>query len=279
MKTSEDCYKCLQRLVYQAAELASEDVHIRQKAVSEGLTVLEENFSRDEVTIVVASKIHKVIREVTQNPDPYWKMKEKEIAIAREWYREIGSEYGNDFRSCLKLAALGNAIDFFRPLNAIKEDMRNAVNFVIDDSKQFEAKLKQADKVLYLADNAGEVFFDLRLIRQMSQLGQVIYVVKASPVQDDVTPEDIRRAGLEAEFGKVITTGTATPGIDFSVASTQFKHEFESADLIFAKGMGYYESLSELPARGRVFHCLMAKCEPVADSLRVPLNSYVAMLR
>lgn len=104
-------------------------------------------------------------------------------------------------------------------------------------------------------------------------------MVKASPVQDDVTPEDIRQAGLEAEFGKVITTGTATPGIDFSVASAQFKHEFESADLIFAKGMGYYESLSELPARGRVFHCLMAKCEPVADSLRVPLNSYVAMLR
>jgi len=77
----------------------------------------------------------------------------------------------------------------------------------------------------------------------------------------------------------VITTGTATPGIIFSQASDEFKREFQSADLIFAKGMGYYESLSELPAQGKVFYCLMAKCQPVADSLKVPLNSYVALLR
>ena len=104
-------------------------------------------------------------------------------------------------------------------------------------------------------------------------------MVKASPIQDDVTTQDIGQAGLEDQVGKLITTGTATPGIDFSLASSQFKHEFEAADLIFAKGMGYYESLSELPTKGKVFYCLMAKCKPVADSIGVPLNSYVAMLR
>jgi uncharacterized protein with ATP-grasp and redox domains len=113
----------------------------------------------------------------------------------------------------------------------------------------------------------------------MRRWASVAYVVKALPVQDDVTLEDIRRAGLEAEFGEIITTGTATPGIDFSLASEEFKREFGSADLIFAKGMGYYESLSELPAEDRVFYCLRAKCQPVADSLKVPLNSYVAILR
>jgi uncharacterized protein with ATP-grasp and redox domains len=43
--------------------------------------------------------------------------------------------------------------------------------------------------------------------------------------------------------------------------------------------MGYWETLSELPARGKVFHLLKAKCGPVARSLGVPLNSYVALLR
>ena len=113
----------------------------------------------------------------------------------------------------------------------------------------------------------------------MRQWASVAYVVKGSPVQDDVTLEDVRLAGLEAELGEIMTTGTATPGIDFSLASAKFKREFHAADLIFAKGMGYYESLSELPAEGRVFYCLRAKCQPVADSLGVPLNSYVAMLR
>lgn len=278
MKASKDCYECLQRLAYQAAELATNDEQIKAGAIEESLKLLRDNFSYDKVSIVIATKIHDVIKEVTQNPDPYREMKDKEIAVARELSNEIRLECENDFRDCLKLAALGNTIDFFRPLDVIKKDIRGRVDFAVDDSKQFEAKLKDASKVLYLADNAGEVFFDLPLVRWMRQLAPVVYVIKASPVQDDITLEDVRRAGLEAELGEIITTGTATPGIDFSVASAQFKHEFAIADLVFAKGMGYYESLSELPAEGRIFYCLMAKCQPVADSLKVPVNSYVAML-
>ena len=275
----KDCYTCLQGLVYQAAGLATEDEQVRLRAINEGLKVLDENFSLNEVSIVVATKLHRVIKEITQNPDPYREMKDREIAVARELCHQIGSECENNFTGCLRLAALGNAIDFFRPPDAVREDMKRPVNFVIDDSSQLEGRLKQVSKVLYLADNAGEVFFDLPLIRWMRRFTNVIYVVKALAVQDDITLEDISKAGLERESGKVITTGTATPGIDFSLASSQFKREFEAADLIFTKGMGYYESLSELPARGRVFYCLMAKCEPVADSLTVPVNSYVAMLR
>ena len=279
MKAAKDCYPCLQRLVYQAAGLATEDEQLKLRAVNEGLKVLEENFSLSEVSIVVATKLHKVIKEITRNPDPYRGMKDKEIAIAGELYHQVSSNYGNTFIDCLKLAALGNAIDFFRSLDAIREDMKRPVNFVIDDSKQLEVKLKQASKVLYLGDNAGEVFFDVPLIRWMRQFTKVTYVVKALPVQNDVTLDDIKKAGLEREFSEVITTGTATPGIDFSLASPQFKREFEAADFIFAKGMGYYETLSELPAMGRVFYCLMVKCKPVADSLAVPVYSYVAMLR
>jgi len=43
--------------------------------------------------------------------------------------------------------------------------------------------------------------------------------------------------------------------------------------------MGHYEALSELPPEGRFFYCLKAKCKPVASSLGVPINSYVAMLQ
>ena len=183
------------------------------------------------------------------------------------------------FYDLVRLAALGNTLDFFRPLDAIKADMRQKISFVIDDTADFEAKIRNAQKILYLADNAGEMFFDLPLYKWIRQFSYIIYVVKAAPVQNDITMEEIYRAGLNTEFESIMTTGTATPGIDFSLASTEFKQEFESADLIFAKGMGYYESLSELPDQGKFFHCLVAKCQPVADSIGVPLNSYVAMLR
>jgi len=279
MKASKDCRECLQRLASQAAELATNDEQTKARAIGESLKMLEKEFSCDKMSIVIATKIHDVIKEISQNPDPYREMKDKEIEVARGLFSEIRLEYGDDFGDCLRLAVLGNAIDFFRPLDVSRNDMRGRVDFAINDSEQFQAKVKGGGDVLYLADNAGEVFFDLPIIRWMRRLARVIYVVKAAPVQDDVTVEDVRRAGLEAELGEIITTGTATPGIDFSSASAQFKREFDTADLVFAKGMGYYESLSELPAEGRVFYCLKAKCQPVADSLGVPLNSYVAMLR
>jgi uncharacterized protein with ATP-grasp and redox domains len=279
MKLMPDCYECLRRLIYQAAELATGNASLKQSATKEAMKILDNEFSYSQLSIVIATKIHKIVREVTHNPDPYRAMKEREMILGRELYPELRSRYKDDLRGCLKLAAAANVIDFFREPNSIKEDIREPVGFAVDDSEQFEAKLKDAGKVLYLADNAGELYFDLPLVKWMKQFSQVIYAVKSSPVQDDLTLEDVRKSGLEGEFGKVISTGIASPGIVFSLASAQFKQEFESADLIFAKGMGHYEALSELPTEGRFFYCLKAKCKPVASSLGVPVNSYVAMLQ
>jgi uncharacterized protein with ATP-grasp and redox domains len=294
MKLAPGCYECLRRLIYQAAELATNDVSLKQRAINEAMKILDDEFSCSQLSIVIATKIHKVVREVTHNPDPYRAMKEREMTLARELYPELSlpaeaasrrrgrkrnNLYKDELRGCLKLATAANAIDFFRETDPIKDDIREPVSFAVDDSEQFEAKLKDAGKVLYLADNAGELYFDLPLVKWINQFAQVIYVVKPSPVQDDLTLEDVRRSGLEGEFGKVISTGIASPGIVFSLASARFKREFESADLIFAKGMGHYEALSELSLEGRFFYCLKAKCQPVADSLGVPINSYVAMLQ
>jgi uncharacterized protein with ATP-grasp and redox domains len=279
MKLAPGCYECLRGLIYQAAELATDNATLKQRATEEAMKILDNEFSYSQLSIVIATKIHEVVREVTHNPDPYNAMKEREMTLARELYPELKSQYKDDLRGCLKLAAAANAIDFFREPGSIKDNIRGPVRFAVDDSEQIEAKLKDAGKVLYLADNAGELYFDLPLVKWMKQFARVIYVVKPSPVQDDLTLEDVKRSGLEGEFGEVISTGIASPGIVFSLASAQFKQEFESADLIFAKGMGHYETLSEFPPEGRFFHCLMAKCKPVADSLGVPINSYVAMLQ
>jgi uncharacterized protein with ATP-grasp and redox domains len=279
MKLAADCYECLRRLIYQAANLATDDASLRQKATEEAVKLLDNEFSYNQVSIVIATKINRVVREITHNPDPYRAMKEREMTIARELYPELKSRYKEDLRGYLRLAAAANIIDFFREPDSIKEDIRKPANFAVDDSEWLEERLKEAGKVLYLADNAGELYFDQPLVNWMKQFTRVIYVVKPSPVQDDLTLEDVRRSGMEGEFGEVISTGIDSPGIVFSLASAHFKREFESADLIFAKGMGHYEALSELLPKGKFFYCLMAKCQPVAESLGVGLNSYVAMLQ
>ncbi len=279
MKMTQCCYTCLTKLVYQAADLATSNHELKNEAINAGLYILQKEFSRNEVSIVIATHIHDVIKKITGNSDPYSNMKKIESLTARELYTDIRSNFDSSFDGLLKLAVIGNTIDFFRSLDDVRHEMKINVNFAVDDSALFHQKLQNSRRILYLADNTGEIFFDLPLLKWMRQFGHVQYVVKSAPVQNDVTLDDIKNAGLMNAFGDVITTGTATPGIIFSLASDEFKHEFDHADVILAKGMGYFESLSEMSPMGRIFYCLKAKCQPVADSLCVPYNSYIAMLR
>lgn len=297
MKLAADCYECLRRLIDQAADLATDDATLKQTAIRQAMRILDDEFSHDQLSIVIATRIHAVIRRVTGKFDPYRARKEKEMMLGRKLYPELSvraeaagrNVSGGDakkgdcchdaLRECIRLAAAANSIDFFRETSSSEEDIEKPVSFAVDDSAELEAKLRDARKVLYLADNAGEVYFDLPLVKLMRRSVRVIYVVKPAPVQNDLTLGDLKRNGLEGELGEVMSTGIASPGVVFSLASARFKREFESADLVFAKGMGHYEALSELSPQGRVFYCLMAKCNPVAASLGVPINSYVAMLR
>jgi len=276
VKAASDCYQCLRRLVYQAAELATNDAQLRAKAVEEGLKIVERDFSYDVTTIGIATDVHKAVKEISGNHDPYRGMKNEEIRVSKELCRRTSPDH--DFRGLLQFAVLGNSMDFFRAAETIKWDLGKPVKFVLDDVGRFEEKLGDATNVLYLADNTGEVFFDLPLAKWMQRSAKVTYVVKEAPAANDITLEDLRKCGLEGELERVITTGTATPGVILSQASEQFKRELESANLVLAKGMGYYEALSEFPGDGRILFCFMAKCKPVADSVGVPLHSYVAMM-
>lgn len=279
MKATRECHQCLAQLVRQAAELATDEPGPRAKAIEEGLRLLDREFSLDKTSIAVATPLHRLVRKVTGNHDPYLRMKEAEVAMARGLRQDWGDEPVGDLRACLVLAVRGNNIDFFKDIDAIRNDLPMPVRFAIDDIALFEERLATTESMLYLADNAGEVFFDLPLVRRLGDSAAVTFVVKESPVQNDITLADLRRFGLANELTRVITTGTDTPGVDMDMASEEFRSEFEACDLVLAKGMGYWETLSELPAQGKVLHLLKAKCGPVADSLGVALDSYVARLR
>ena len=279
MRISTECRDCLSNMADQACVLASGDVALRQEARQKAGKILNQKLKPGVVSIHVATPMHDVIKQTTGNPDPYRSTKDIEIDEARKLFGLVKKSYKEDFIAYLRLAALGNAIDFFKPIEEVKREIRALkLQFAIDDSALLESRVKNSNFILYLADNAGEVFFDMPLLNLMRKFARTVYVVKERPVQNDITIADINKAGRETEAGEVMTTGTATPGVIFALASEEFKQAFEEADFVFAKGMGYYETLEELPAQGRIFFCLKAKCGPVARSLKVPLDSYVAKL-
>lgn len=279
MKAVAECYDCLTRLLNQAASYATSEKELRDRVIEEGTAVLDKHFSVDCLTIDVATRIHRIVRDITGNPDPYLPMKEREMELSRTLVAQVGAPSSNDFKSYLSLSLAGNAIDFFRDLEQVKKDIESPMTFAVDDSAIFESRLRGAKSLMFLADNSGEIFFDLSLVKWLGRFVSTIYVVKEGPVQNDATLDDLRRAGLDGQLGRVITTGLDAPGVLFEAASQEFKSEFAAADLVIAKGMGHWEGLTELPPTGKVFHCSMAKCKPVADSMGVPLNSFVAIMR
>jgi uncharacterized protein with ATP-grasp and redox domains len=279
MKVSTECHDCLMKLAHQASGFATDHAGLREDSKLAAEKLIRDKLKPGIVSIEVAAPLHHLIKQITGNHDPYREFKDIEIGEARKLFASVKGSYKEDFVEYLKLAAQGNAMDFFRPIGELEKEVReNRLQFAIDDSALLEGRVRSSSLVLYLADNSGEVFFDMPLLNLMRRYARTIYVVKELPVQNDVTIADIRKAGLQQEAGEVMTTGTATPGVLFELASEEFKQAFAAADFIFAKGMGYYETLDELDPQGKIFFCLKAKCGPVARSLGVPLNSYVAKL-
>jgi uncharacterized protein with ATP-grasp and redox domains len=123
--------------------------------------------------------------------------------------------------------------------------------------------VNQAEKILDLADNAGEIVFDRLLIEQLPT-EKVTLVVKGEPVINDATMEDAKVAGL-TEIVKVIDNGSDAPGTIMESCSQRFLEHFEDSDLVIAKGQGNYETLSRVDKN--IFFILKAKCPVIARDL------------
>lgn len=284
MRAQKECYPCLEGLARRTAGLAAPEGPEREEAFQKGLTYLAQNFSADQIPTRLAGEMQRAIRAAAENKDPFLAVKEKEMQIARGLAEEIRPSVGNDLPALIAFAAKGNSIDFFLDFGKVREEILKPVTFARNDTGALYSLLEdfqkspERKKILYFADNAGECYFDLPLVQKLEDFAEVTYVVKENPVQNDLTLSDLERSGIRDQFKRVMTTGSDTPGLDLSLVSREFFETLVGADLLFAKGMGYFETLPELCVPAPVFFLLKAKCPPIARSLNVPLNSYVACL-
>jgi len=69
-------------------------------------------------------------------------------------------------------------------------------------------------------------------------------------------------------------TGARTVGLDLDGVSPGFRELYEAANLIVAKGMGHFETMSHL-ADPRVWFSPPGQMHPVAQALGVDLNAFV----
>lgn len=276
MEIRPECEDCLRRLVELTVEQATQDLGLRERARRAALEIIEREFRPGAIPAGIANRFHHAIMAITGNPDPFAARKAAETALLGRMYRKIAAAYGDDLEALLRLAAVGNAIDFFRDEAEVTRELNTRVEFGPLELEHFRRQLaKPPGLLLYLADNAGEQFFDQPLVAHLRGLGwRVLYVVKHGPIQNDLTREDLYASGLGPALEPVTDTGARTVGLVLDQASPAFLELYDQAGIILAKGMGHFETLSHLPDP-RLYFLLQAKCVAVAQALAVARRTFV----
>ena len=291
MKVSLECAHCLLERAGNQVRLATDDPELQMKVIQAMTKFLGDNFNSNSVPSHIGTDRDLLVQKMT-GKDPYAALKHQSNVMALSILPELmqiiddSPDSALKFRNASLIAAAANAIEFDVSgrefdLEELKHILHNVESdLAIDRVNEFRNLCKDVHNVLYLMDNAGELVLDMILIREIKNLGpNVIAVVKGGPVLNDATRVDADDVKLDECADEVIDTGTAAIGVNPDRSSEEFLEVFHSSELIVAKGMGNFESLTEFNPHCPVVHIMRTKCNPVARHVGVPKNKNVVLIR
>jgi len=278
VKVEAECAACLLARATAEAYQGTTNPALRFRAIKEVIKLLNREFRPTTVPADVGTKRDRLIKQLTGNDDPYKRSKKmsnekavKLLPYARKIVEKGGTQQERFKKACL-CAIVGNILEFDIPghkftFKTLTKSFREAAkDLVVDDVDEAYELAKKAKGVLYLADNAGEIVFDTLLVEQLKNMGlKVTYVVKGGPVINDATLEDVTPAGMDKLADNILTTGTDAVGLLPKEVSAEFLKVYDAAELVFAKGMGYAETLTELKLTKPHLLLFRTKCNPVAN--------------
>ena len=283
MKTQLDCIPCFVRQALEAARQAEAD-ETTQKMVLLRVCRWVSDMDMDMSPPLMGQRIHRLVRELTGNTDPYAECKSKFNHAVLELLPELRQEIASSpdpLSTAVRLAIAGNAIDMgaysgldnnnLRPI--LTRAMASPVVGVLESLRK---AIRHANTILYLADNAGEIVLDRLLIEQLRP-ERVTVVVRGQPVLNDATLVDVTAAGLN-DMVEVIDNGSDAPGTLLSDCAADMRQRLAHADVVLAKGQGNYETLSA-ETRPNLFFLLMAKCPVIAGHIGCERNSLIVVER
>ena len=266
----------------EAIENAVDDRGKRMNATLKVLAYLEENFKKDVQSNKLGTDLHTMIMNETRNPDPYKQLRENGNKIAQKIVPKIQDQLEKNptLEQYVKASVVGNIIDFgaLAQDTDMEEMITENINkeAVINDAQLLDESLNSATKVLYLADNGGEIVFDKLLIEKIKQDYdvEIVLAVKDGPILNDALLADAKNLKLD-ELTTLITTGAASVGIVEEYISDELKDLIENVDFIISKGMGNYEGLSEMEVNTPIFYLLTTKCNVISKEFKVGVKSIV----
>jgi len=175
MRIFLDCIPCFVRQALDSARLATDDEQIHEQVVRETLR-LAADLDMSQSPPAIGQKIHRLIRELIGNNDPYHELKQRFNRLAMRMCIELAEQVRaseDPLETAVRLAIAGNIIDLGVKTSIAESDIERIIRDCLTadfDSQQledFRNAVSRAKRILYLADNAGEIVFDHLLIEQL----------------------------------------------------------------------------------------------------------------
>jgi uncharacterized protein with ATP-grasp and redox domains len=286
LKPIPQCIDCLTRLTRNATVLATGGAaKFIRKAEKEAGKLFEQARDQGLSSPELANLILRTVRRLSGVGDPYAPFKAREMRRAREIFGSLEGSASGDLRDLVRIAVLGNSLDFFTDpeevLAEVSSRLEEQFAFYYDDIERLETFVEgYPGLILYLTDNAGEVYFDLPLFNYLNaRAKRTVLVVKGGPALNDLTRAELESTGLRKRFAEVADTGTEGAGIAWKAVSKAFLALVEEADLILSKGMANFETIYPVTIPPAVFFLLKVKCKPVQDYVKAPQGSFLALWR
>ena len=271
MKIGLECIPCFVRQAFEAASLVTNDQKIKERILRQVLARLS-NESFDNAPPFIGGDIHRIVRLLSGNNDPYLDIKKDSNTLAMKLMpslKKLIKSSADPLETAVRMAIAGNIIDCGQGDHVSEEKIKKTISQCLDQPvskdtiNELKEEIEKASNILYLGDNAGEVFFDRLLIEEL-QGYPITFVVRGAPIINDALRDDARMAGLD-KLVAVVDNGSDVPGTILEECSPEFKRLFFEADLVIAKGQGNYETLSD--EQKKIFFLLKVKCPVIAEDI------------
>ena len=286
MKPLVECAQCILKWTYERAASSANEMQCYE-LMRTILGVLSREFTPSGNIGLICNRCLEAVSEFISTSSPYYnelKVKtnqavEKLLPAAREFIKKGVSSQDRFERSCC-LATVGNVSPIGAPSGAFEfpeaeNIMRDTGPLPVVFGDVYRAA-RDATRVLFLTDNAGEIGFDSLLIEELKEMGLIVaLVVKDDPFFEDATIRDAAFFGLDKLAEDLLTTkGVFVPDEETS----SLNDAYGESDLVIAKGVFNFEALNDEGLEKPTIYMLKMKCGPISKKNKVDIGNFIVKL-
>ncbi len=289
-----ECSSCIIDALGTAIPLLTDDETQQYGYFQIAYERIGEGFKKQEPPLELSVLLHQKLYTMAGKMNPYAPLKKESIEAAKKSLPPIQKKVNQykgyqKLRAALAASITGNVIDFnvtghdaeLGNLESVFTGIMEA-GFAVDDSKLLWNTLtSQKGELVFLADNAGETYFDIPLLRLVKNLGwDITYIVKGKAMINDATREDIQGSEIE-ELAAVKDTGAWAHGVPKRWVSEEFLDAVRNSQLVISKGQANIESFPEIQEETGVetYYVTRGKCPHISSSIDAKKGDNVVLRR